>query len=198
MSSGCGESWLRLLASVFEKNNGKEDTGQKLTWFSSECSLSQACLGVTTRSKTPCVWGFSSGSDGKRSAWCVGDSDSIPGSGRSPGDGNATHSSILAWRIPWVEEPGRLQSMGSWRVGHAWATSNFTFTSVKQNKFCLSVSRKVFHGLDWQRITNSFGLVCFWLKRVNHQKHGSECFLHECYQEKRYRLFKGKKSRFLC
>ena len=30
----------------------------------------------------------------------------------------ATHSSILAWRIPWVEEPGRLQSMGSQRVGH--------------------------------------------------------------------------------
>ena len=30
----------------------------------------------------------------------------------------ATHSSILAWRIPWTEEPGRLQSMGSHRVGH--------------------------------------------------------------------------------
>ena len=32
--------------------------------------------------------------------------------------GIATHSSILAWRIPWTEEPGRLQSMGSQRVGH--------------------------------------------------------------------------------
>ena len=32
--------------------------------------------------------------------------------------GMATHSSILAWRIPWTEEPGRLQSMGSQRVGH--------------------------------------------------------------------------------
>ena len=30
----------------------------------------------------------------------------------------ATHSSILAWRIPWIEEPGGLQSMGSQRVGH--------------------------------------------------------------------------------
>ena len=30
----------------------------------------------------------------------------------------ATHSNILAWRIPWMEEPGRLQSMGSQRVGH--------------------------------------------------------------------------------
>ena len=35
----------------------------------------------------------------------------------------AAHSSILAWKIPWTEEPGRLQSMGSQRVGHDWATS---------------------------------------------------------------------------
>ena len=34
----------------------------------------------------------------------------------------ATHSSILAWRIPWTEEPGRLQSMGSQRVGHDFVT----------------------------------------------------------------------------
>ena len=33
-------------------------------------------------------------------------------------EGMATHSSILAWRIPWTEEPDRLQSMGSQRVGH--------------------------------------------------------------------------------
>ena len=43
----------------------------------------------------------------------------------------ATHSSILAWKIPWTEEPGRLQSKGSQRVGHNWATSLslFTFTT---------------------------------------------------------------------
>ena len=35
----------------------------------------------------------------------------------------APHSSTLAWKIPWTEEPGGLQSMGSWRVGHNWATS---------------------------------------------------------------------------
>ena len=35
----------------------------------------------------------------------------------------ATHSSILAWRIPWTEKPGGLQSLGSWRVQHDWATS---------------------------------------------------------------------------
>ena len=40
---------------------------------------------------------------------------------RSPGGGMATHSSILALRIPWTEEPGGLQSMGSQRVGHKWS-----------------------------------------------------------------------------
>ena len=45
--------------------------------------------------------GFSSGSDDKESA-VLG---LIPGSGRSPGEGMATYSSILAWKIPWTEEP---------------------------------------------------------------------------------------------
>ena len=40
----------------------------------------------------------------------------------------APHSSTLAWKIPWTEEPGRLQSMGSLRVGHNWATSLWLFT----------------------------------------------------------------------
>ena len=38
-------------------------------------------------------------------------------------EGMATHSSTLAWRIPWTEDPERLQSMGSQRVGHDWETS---------------------------------------------------------------------------
>ena len=40
----------------------------------------------------------------------------------------APHSSTLAWKIPWMEEPGRLQSMWSIRVGHDWATSLSLFT----------------------------------------------------------------------
>ena len=40
----------------------------------------------------------------------------------------ATHSSTLAWKIPWTEEPGGLESMGSQRVGHDWATSLSLFT----------------------------------------------------------------------
>ena len=109
---------------------------------------------------------MSEGFSGKESACNAGDQGSVPGSGRSLGEGNgnplqysclensmdggawwatvhgaeksqarlsnftftfhfpalekeiATHSSTLAWRIPWMEEPGRLQSMGSQRVGH--------------------------------------------------------------------------------
>ena len=43
----------------------------------------------------------------------------------------APHSSTLTWKIPWMEEPGRLQSMGSWRVGHDWVTSlHFSLSCV--------------------------------------------------------------------
>ena len=49
------------------------------------------------------------------SACNAGDPGSIPGFGRSPGEETATHSNILACRIPWREEPGRLKSTGSQR-----------------------------------------------------------------------------------
>ena len=57
--------------------------------------------------------GFPGGLDGKQFACNAGDPSLIPGSGRSPEKGMATHSSFLAWRIPWIEEPSKLQSMGS-------------------------------------------------------------------------------------
>ena len=44
----------------------------------------------------------------------------------------APHSSTLAWKIPWMEEPGRLQSMGSLRVGYDWTTSLSLFTLEKE------------------------------------------------------------------
>ena len=58
----------------------------------------------------------------KESACQAGDAGSISGSGRSPGEGNGTHSNILAWEIPWTEEPDRLQSTGCERVVHNLAT----------------------------------------------------------------------------
>ena len=111
-------------------------------------------------------WGSPNSSAGKESACNAGDPGSIPGLGRSAGEGigyplqyswaflvaqtvknlpavretwvqslgwedpleegKAIHSSILAWRVPWTEEPGRLQFMGSQRVDHDLAT----FTSL--------------------------------------------------------------------
>ena len=69
--------------------------------------------------------GFPGGTSGKErtpvSAGDIRDASSILGSGGSPGGGHGNHSSILAWRIPWTEEPGRLQSMGSQRTGHDWS-----------------------------------------------------------------------------
>ena len=110
------------------------------------------------------VWniymGFPCGSAGKGSACSMGDLGSIPGLGRSLGEGKgyplqysglensmdcidrgvtksqiwlsdlhlAPHSSTLAWKIPWMEEPGRLQTMGSLRVRHDLTTSLSLFT----------------------------------------------------------------------
>ena len=77
--------------------------------------------------------------DGKESAYNAGDPGLIPWPGRSPAKGMATHSSVLAWRIWWTEEPGGLQSIGLQRVGHDWETNTFTF----QIKFLKSMTSLV-------------------------------------------------------
>ena len=61
---------------------------------------------------------IAAGSDSKASAYNAGDLGSIPGLGRSPGEGMATHSNTLAWGIPWTGRPGVLKFMGLQRVGH--------------------------------------------------------------------------------
>ena len=73
--------------------------------------------------------GFPGGSDGKASVYNPGDLGLIPGSGRSPGEEMATHSSILAWKTPWTEEPGGLHSRGCKRVGLDLATKQQLQTS---------------------------------------------------------------------
>ena len=63
-----------------------------------------------------------------------------PGVGDGQEKAMAPHSSTLAWKIPWMEEPGRLQSMGSLGVGYDWATSLYFFT---------------FHALEKEMATHS-------------------------------------------
>ena len=64
------------------------------------------------------ITGFPDGSVVKNPPTSAGDMGSIPGLGRSLEKKMATHSSILAWKTPWTEKPGRLQSMGSKKVGN--------------------------------------------------------------------------------
>ena len=72
--------------------------------------------------------GFPGGSDGKESACNVGDLGSVSELGWSPGEGNGNPLQYLAWRFPWTEEPGGLQSVVLQGVGPDWATNAFTFT----------------------------------------------------------------------
>ena len=135
-----------------------------------------------TRERKNFIYHFPGGSDGKAPVYNVGDLGSIPGSGRSPGEGNgnplqysclenpmdggawwaavhgvtkswtglsdftftfhfhalekemATRSSVLAWRIPGMAEPGRLLSMGSHGVGHNWSNLAAVAAAVRQSK----------------------------------------------------------------
>ena len=67
--------------------------------------------------------GFPGGSAGEEPACYAGDPRFL-GQEDPPGKGMSTHSSILAWRIPWTEQPGRLQSMGSQGVRHHCTTNH--------------------------------------------------------------------------
>ena len=59
--------------------------------------------------------------------------------GRSPGEKMATHSSILAWEIPWTEEPGGLESMESQKVGHDLVTEHACTQHLGQSKFSIII-----------------------------------------------------------
>ena len=88
---------------------------------------------------------FPGGSDGKVSVYNVGNPGSIPGWRRSPGEGNGNPLQYLAWKIPWTEEPGRLQSMGSQRVGHNWATSLHFTGHSRQTSPVINEIRRLYH-----------------------------------------------------
>ena len=85
----------------------------------------------------------------------------------------ATHSSILAWKIPWTEEPGRLQSTGSQRVGHDWATSLL----VLFKKFNINKSRRNFkYYLTKANICVFFNVALTCVKRFESSSR-EQCFL---------------------
>ena len=109
--------------------------------------------------------GFPCGSAGKESACNVGDLGSIPGLGRSSGEGKGYHSSILAWRIPWTIQSSSIQSQ---RVGHNWVTFAFSlFSSPPGQGFQLAL-RAAARALQV--------LLPFLLPEISHHHHVSTSF----------------------
>ena len=105
---GIERNFFNLLRGIYKKSTANIlVNNERLPMFS------------TLRLGSILLLGFPDGSDGKESesamqeTWvqCLGQEDALE-------MGMATHSSVLAWRIPWTKEPGRLQSMESQRVGH--------------------------------------------------------------------------------
>ena len=82
--------------------------------YSQDC-LNEAAIFSMKEVMSTC---FPGGSGSKEFACSEGGPGLIPGSGRPPEKGMATHSSVLAWRIPRTEEPGELQSTESQRIKH--------------------------------------------------------------------------------
>ena len=91
----------------------------------------------------------------------------------------ATHSSNLAWRIPWTEETDGLQFMGWWRAGHDWVTNTFTFHSLftmlcqsllyrKVTQFYIGLvkcSFEFFHKLLWNFLANAILITTQYRRR---------------------------------
>ena len=111
---------------------------------------------------SPGFLGFPGGADGKEPTCNAEDPGSIPGWERSPEEGMATHSSILAWRIPWTEESGGLQSMGphpSEATSHSCFTSypqtlvTINLLSISMDLPVLDISRKWDHKM-WHLLTD--------------------------------------------
>ena len=110
-------------------------------------------------------WAFPSGSDGKEFVCDTGDPGLIPGSERSPGEGNDNHSSILAWKIPWTELPGGLQSMGLQRVRHDWVTD--TLQALGPGHLCqgdMILPPQYWTGWSWmeQQLDHMFAFLCIY------------------------------------
>ena len=100
----------------------------------------------------------------------------------------ATHPTILAWNISWTEEPGRLQFMGSPRVGHDWVTERST---PQEHKLCLlntvSLTPSTFPGTQWafsKYLWNKLIYECMniayigiiFVHKIIH--YGRGCFIH--------------------
>ena len=105
----------------------------------------------------------------------TGDTVLIPALGRSLGEGKATHSSILAWKILWTEEPGRIQSKGSQKVGHEWATKHALMTHWTDDLFETSLLAQTVKNLPAMQETRVWSLgkedpLRMWTRSLQRQR----------------------------
>ena len=112
-------------------------TGTKCkVWFLTHFSTHRICLNLFSIKfcgiyhSPECFLGSASGKEPTCQCRRLRDVDQTLGWEDSLEEGMATHSSILAWRISWTEESGRLQSMGSHRVGHDWSNLASTHRGI--------------------------------------------------------------------
>ena len=98
----------------------------------------QSCSFITEQ---PLIRGLPGSSDSKESACNAGDPVQFLGREDPLEKRMATHSSILASRIPWIEEPGELQSIGLQRAGHSWVTNTCTFYSFSKLVSSLTIQQ---------------------------------------------------------
>ena len=106
------------------------------------------------------LMGFPGGSYGKESTCNLGDLGSIPGLGRSSGEGNGNPLQCSCWRIPWTEKPDRLQPMGPQRVRHDLVTDTHMVPIVTPSRCVLANPRCSLTVVLAMYILNSFFCCC--------------------------------------
>ena len=126
----CLESWLWLLARSSVGAVSQDLSQRSSIWLGWALHFTQhgSPMPPPPECKSRSYYFFLRHTVGKESDCNTGDPSSIPGWRWSLEKGMATHSSIPAWRIPWTEEPGQLQSTESQRVRHNRATNTHTHT----------------------------------------------------------------------
>ena len=88
--------------------------------------------------------------------WSLGREDPLE-------EGMASHCSILAWRIPWTEEPGGLQSTGSQRVGHSWEINYQHWVTAMCQQLCLFIHITLTTSNDIALRGNRISLQLIWV-----------------------------------
>ena len=107
----------------------------------------------------------------------------------------ATHSSTFAWKIPWTEEPGRLQSIGSLRVRHDWATSLSRIGGGNGNPLQSSCLENPRDGRAWWAAVYGVAQSPTRLKQLSSSGSSSNASLSHVVMEQRGKGCKGKKKK---